>query len=135
MLYKELAYPAAATILAIVIYLVQSKNVALSRIKYNVLAPKTMGYNDNFDRIMRVHQNTLEQMPIFLPLLWIFALTISPYYSCVLGILWAIGRVSYSIGYYKSAEGRHNLIGYLSDLSGFILLVGSIYGSGSLLFR
>jgi glutathione S-transferase len=133
MLYKELAYPAAATILAIVIYLVQSKNVAMGRIKYNVLAPKTMGYNDNFDRIMRVHVNTLEQMPIFIPLLWIFALTISAYYSCVLGILWAIGRVAYSIGYYKSAEGRHNLIGYLSDLAGLILLVGSIYGSVNLL--
>jgi glutathione S-transferase len=129
MLYKELAYPATATILAIVIYLVQSKNVALGRIKYNVPAPKTMGHNDDFDRIMRAHLNTLEQMPIFLPLLWIFALTISPYYSCILGIAWAIGRVAYSFGYYKSAEGRHNLIGYLSDLAGLILLLGSIYGS------
>ncbi len=82
MFYKELAYPAASTILAIVIYLFQSKNVALGRIKYNVLAPKTMGHNDNFDRIMRVHQNTLEQMPIFLPLLWIFALT---WYSLAFG--------------------------------------------------
>jgi glutathione S-transferase len=133
MLYKELAYPAAATILAIVIYLVQSKNVAMGRIKYKVSAPQTMGHNDNFDRIMRVHQNTLEQMPIFLPLLWIFALTVSAYYSCVLGILWSIGRVAYSIGYYKSAEGRHNLIGYLSDLAGLILLVGSIYGAVNLL--
>ena len=135
MLSKELAYPALATIVAIIIYLFQSKNVARGRVTYGVSAPKTMGHNDNFDRILRVHLNTLEQMPIFLSLLWIFALTISPVYSFVLGIAWSVGRVAYSLGYYKSAEGRHNLISYLSDLSGLLLMIGSIIGSVMLLFK
>ncbi|MBC7406071.1 MAG: MAPEG family protein [Candidatus Parcubacteria bacterium] len=135
MLSKELAYPALATIMAIIVFLFQSKNVAKGRIKYNVLSPKTMGHNDNFDRIFRVHLNTLEQMPIFLPLLWIFALTISPIYSFGLGVAWSIGRIAYSIGYYKSAEGRHNLIGYLSDLASLILMVGSVIGSIMLLVK
>ncbi len=135
MFSKELVYPAFATIIAIIIYLFQSKNVAKGRLKYNVLAPKTMGHNDNFDRIFRVHLNTLEQMPIFLSLLWLFALTVSPFYSFMLGVAWSIGRIAYSIGYYKSAEGRHNLVGYLSDLSSFILLFGSIIGCVIIFFK
>jgi glutathione S-transferase len=127
MLSKELLYPSLATIIAIVVFLIQSKYVTMGRVKYGVPAPKTMGHNDDFDRIFRVHYNTLEQMPIFLPLLWIFALIVSPFYSFILGLIWSIGRVGYMVGYYKSAEGRHNPVAYLSDSANTVFLIGSLW--------
>jgi glutathione S-transferase len=127
---EELLYPSLGTIIVIILYLFQSKNVARGRLKYNVPAPKTMGHNDNFDRIFRVHLNTLEQMPIFLPLLWIFAVLINPLYSFILSIIWSIGRIGYTVGYYKSAEGRHNLVAYLSDAVNAIFLFGIIWVIG-----
>jgi glutathione S-transferase len=124
---KKILYPSLATVIALIIYLMQSKYVTMGRVKYNVPAPKTMGHNDNFDRIFRVHYNTLEQMPIFLPLLWIFALIVSPFYSFILGLIWSIGRLGYTFGYYKSAEGRHNPIAYLSDATNTVFLFGSLW--------
>jgi glutathione S-transferase len=127
MLTKELLYPALATIIAVLVYFSQSIFVSAGRSKYKVELPKTTGHNDDFDRVWRVHYNTLEQMPIFLPLLWIFALTVSPFYSFILGIIWSIGRVAYMLGYYKSIEGRRSFISYLSSVSLIIFLIGSLW--------
>lgn len=127
MLSKELLYPALATIIAVLVYFSQSIFVSAGRSKYGVKLPKTTGHNDDFDRIWRVHYNTLEQMPIFLPLLWIFALTVSPFYSFILGVLWSIGRIAYMIGYYKSVEGRRNPVTLLSTIALMIFLIGSLW--------
>ncbi len=127
MLSKELFLPALATIVAVIVYFSQSIFVATGRLKYNVPIPKTTGVNDDFDRVWRVHYNTLEQMPIFLPLMWIFALTVSSFYAFVFGILWSIGRIGYMLGYYKSVKGRSNPLSYLSSASVLIFLVGSLW--------
>jgi hypothetical protein len=42
--------------------------------------------------------NTLEQLVAFLPALWLFALYVSPAWSSVIGTVWIVGRVLYSIG-------------------------------------
>jgi glutathione S-transferase len=124
---KELYFPALATIIAIVVYFSQSIIVAIGRTKHGVPVPKTMGHNDDFDRVWRVHYNTLEQMPIFLPLLWIFSLVSSPLIGGWLGIAWSIGRIGYMVGYYKSAKGRSNPVAYLSSIAVLVLLVGAIW--------
>jgi glutathione S-transferase len=135
MLSKELLYPALATIVAVIVYFSQSIFVAVGRTKHNVPVPKSTGVNEDFDRIWRVHYNTLEQMPVFLPLLWIFALTVSSFYAFVFGILWSVGRVAYMIGYYKSVKGRHNPIAALSSVSVLVFLLGSIWAVVSGLIR
>lgn len=127
MLSKELLFPALATIVAIVVYFSQSIFVAVGRSKHGVPLPKTTGVNDDFDRIWRVHYNTLEQMPVFLPLLWIFALTVSSFYAGCLGMVWSIGRVGYMVGYYKSVKGRSNPVSYLSSITVLIFLIGSLW--------
>lgn len=135
MLSKELLFPVLATIVAVIVYFSQSIFVAVGRSKYGVPVPKTMGHNDDFDRVWRVHYNTLEQMPIFLPLMWIFALTVSSFYAFVFGILWSIGRIAYMVGYYKSVKGRHNPIEILSSVSLLVFLVGSLWAVISGLIR
>jgi glutathione S-transferase len=127
MLSKELLYPALATIISLLVYFSQSIFVGAGRSKYKVEVPKTTGHNDDFDRIWRAHYNTLEQMPIFLPLLWIFALTVSSFYAFILGILWSIGRIAYMVGYYKSVKDRHNPIAEISSIVLVVFLIGSLW--------
>jgi glutathione S-transferase len=127
MIQKDLLLPALATIIAVVVYFAQSIFVMQSRIKHDILAPKTSG-NDEFDRTWRVHYNTLEQMPIFLPLLWLFSLIISPLWGFILGVIWSIGRIGFMYGYYKSAKARGNIVSYFSSVAILIFFLGSLYG-------
>ena len=46
--------------------------VGRARAKYGVLAPAMTGHPD-FERANRVHMNTLENLIIFIPAVWIFA--------------------------------------------------------------
>jgi glutathione S-transferase len=127
MLPKELYFPALATIIAVIVYFSQSIFVAVGRSKHNVPVPQSTGVNDNFDRIWRVHYNTLEQMPIFLPLLWVFSLVFSPFIGGWLGVAWSVGRIGYMVGYYKSTKARSNPVAYLSSIAVLVLLIGSLW--------
>jgi glutathione S-transferase len=50
--------------------------------------------------------NTLEWMPIFLPLLWLFAYYVSDAGAAVLGVAWIATRVWYMVSYTQAAEKR-----------------------------
>ena len=50
--------------------------------------------------------NTLEWMPLFLPALWLFALTVGDVPAAVLGVVWVVGRVLYITSYIAAAEKR-----------------------------
>lgn len=114
------------TALTLLLYLVISINVSRARTKYKVLPPQTGG-DPNFERVLRVQQNTLEQIVFFLPSLWLFSFYVSPLWSSILGAVWLVGRIAYALGYYQAAEKR--LIGFgLSSLSSTLLLLGSFVG-------
>ncbi len=121
----NLLFPALSTLIALIVYFAQGIMVGVARVKYKIEAPKTQG-NDDFERIFRVHYNTLEQLPLFLISLWIFALLINPLIAGWLGIIWSIGRIGYMIGYYKAAKLR-SYGGTISSLSMLVLLIGSIW--------
>jgi glutathione S-transferase len=116
------------TILALVLFLVVTINVGRARAKYGVKAPAVSG-NLDFERVLRVQQNTLEQLCIFLPALWIFAYFVSPIAAASLGAVWISGRVIYAWGYYQAAEKRGSgfAIGILANM---VLLLGSLIGIG-----
>jgi len=71
----ELLWPALITALATMLYLVLVINVGRARAKYGVMPPATTG-NEDFERVLRVQYNTLEQLAFFLPGLWLFAIYI-----------------------------------------------------------
>ncbi len=106
---QELLFPALATMIALLVYFAQAIFVGIARNKYNIKAPKISG-NEDFERVFRVHYNTLEGLPLFLVSLWFFALLLSPFWAGCLGLLWSIGRIGYMYGYYKSAEKRHSFV-------------------------
>jgi glutathione S-transferase len=98
---------AAVTILAVVVYLAAGMVVGRMRAKHNIQPPAVTGAPE-FERAYRVQLNTLEQMAVFLPLLWIA--TIFPawiaYLAPALGLVWVLGRVLYMQGYLAAAEKR-----------------------------
>jgi MAPEG family len=57
-------YTAIVTMLAVAFYFFLATRVAAAHIKFDVRLPATTG-NSDFERIYRVHINTLEWMPIF----------------------------------------------------------------------
>ena len=96
---------ALVTCLAVLMYFLFSFQVGKARRTYGVKAPAISG-NPDFERVFRVHMNTLEWMPIFLPALWLFAIYISDAIAAALGVIWIVGRVLYMTGYAKAANKR-----------------------------
>ncbi len=119
-------YPSLVTVSALAVYFIITLNVGRARFKYKVLPPATTG-DPNFERALRVQQNTLEQMIFFLPLLWLFCFYINPIWGSAIGVFWIVGRILYAWGYYQAAEKR--MIGFaLASLSSLTLLIGSLVG-------
>jgi glutathione S-transferase len=115
---------ALVTCLAILMYFFFSVQVGKARETYGVKAPAISG-NPDFERVFRVHMNTLEWMPIFLPALWLFAVYISDAIAAALGVVWIIGRILYMTGYAKAANKRGPGFG-IQALAAFALWLGAI---------
>lgn len=114
------------TALSLLLYLVITINVGRARAKYKVSPPQMAGDPD-FERVLRVQQNTLEQLVFFLPALWLFSFYVSPLWGSVIGAVWLVGRIVYALGYYQAAQKR--LLGFgISSISGMLLLLGSFFG-------
>jgi glutathione S-transferase len=115
------------TTLALLLLFVVTINVGRSRIKYGVKAPLVVG-DPAFERALRVQQNTLEQIVLFLPAMWIFGTVFSPIYAAILGLVWIVGRIIYAWGYYQAAEKRGPGFG-VSSLATIVLILGSLGGT------
>ena len=114
------------TVLALVLFFVVTINVGRARVKSGIKPPQMLG-DPEFERAVRVQQNTLEQLVLFLPALWIFAIVVSPIYAAGLGAVWLVGRVLYAWGYYQAAEKRGPGFG-ISSLAAIVLILGALIG-------
>ena len=114
------------TVLALVLFFVVTINVGRARVKSGIKPPQMSG-DPEFERAVRVQQNTLEQLVLFLPALWIFAIVVSPMYAAGLGAVWLVGRVLYAWGYYQAAEKRGPGFG-ISSLAAIVLILGALIG-------
>ncbi|HEY5347098.1 MAG TPA: MAPEG family protein [Rhizomicrobium sp.] len=132
-----LAAPAAllsaiVTILVVLTYFLTSIPVGKMRGKHGIKAPATSGHPE-FDRAFRVHMNTLEQMPIILPLLWLATIYFHGvgWLPAAFGVLWIVGRIVYMIAYMADPAKRE--IGYgltmAADLGLLVLAVIGIVDS------
>jgi|APFre7841882630_1041343.scaffolds.fasta_scaffold08255_2 glutathione S-transferase len=125
--------PALTTLVAVLLYLVTSINVAAARGKYKIEAPAIAG-NADFERIFRIQMNTLEQLVAFLPPLWLFALYVNPAWSSVLGAVWIAGRALYAVGYTRSAPARSK--GFIIAFAALaVLWLGAMWGVVAALLR
>lgn len=114
------------TVLALLQFVIFGIFVGRARSRYGVKAPATSGH-EAFERYFRIHYNTLEQLIVFLPSLWIFALHVSARWGAIIGAVYLVGRVLYFRGYARAADKRHTG-SLLSMLPTLVLLVGSLVG-------
>ena len=114
--------------LAVFEYFVFGLFVGGARGRFKIEAPATTGHPE-FERINRVHMNTLEQLMVLLPSMWLFATWIDARWAAILGLVYIVGRIVYFIGYRKAAEKRS--WGFaISALPVMILLAGALWGAG-----
>jgi uncharacterized membrane protein YecN with MAPEG domain len=114
-------YVALITVLILLHYIYLAYLVGSARGRNNIPAPATTG-NEDFERHMRVHMNTLEQLIIVLPALWMCAYFFRADVAAILGAVFLIGRILYAIGYVKdpASRGRGMMIGFVALYGAFI---------------
>lgn len=122
----ELVY--VTILLALLEYLAMAGLVGRARVKHGIEAPATTGHPD-FERVNRVHVNTLENLIVFIPGVVVFALYVSQVWAAVLGAVFVIARALYAFGYYRAAEKRTVGAG-VSGLVNGALVVGGLVGLG-----
>jgi glutathione S-transferase len=96
---------AIVTILALLQYKYFGFQVGAAHGKYGVKVPAMTG-DSQFERINRVHQNTLEQLVALIPALWLYAHFVNPLWGAGMGAVHIIGRFIYSSAYQKDPASR-----------------------------
>jgi glutathione S-transferase len=122
----EMEYATLIVILALVQYTGFTFRVGLARGKYNVNAPACRG-DENFERLFRVQQNTMEQLIVFIPAAYAFAYYMSPFWVLAPGFAFILGRLLYSSEYTKDPKTRTPGMG-LTLAANAVLLVGALIG-------
>ena len=123
----NLALPALVTIAALILYQGCVLAVGKSRASHGVKAPVMTG-PEAFERVVRVQQNTLEQLVSFLPSYWLASLLSQADMANVLGILWIAGRLAYAVGYVEAPQKRG--AGFaIAWLSSTVLLIMGLVGA------
>jgi glutathione S-transferase len=122
-----MAYVDIVTALALLQFIVFGFKVGRARGRYGVKAPAITG-NEIFERHFRVQQNTLEQLVVLVPALYLFAHYFSPLVAAALGVIYLIGRELYATMYVKEPSKRE--IGYgLTFVPTAVLLAGGLFGA------
>ncbi len=119
---------ALVTILAIALYFFMGFNVGRMRTKHRIHAPATSGAPE-FDRAFRVQMNTLEHLPVFIPLLWLTTIYfgVIPMAAPALGVIWIIGRAMYMDSYMRDPATRGPGFG-ISAFAELLLLILALIG-------
>ena len=102
-------------------------DVGKARMRTGIKAPAMSGDPD-LERHERVHQNTIEQLIIFLPSLWLFGYYVHEAIGAALGLVFIVGRFMYRAGYVSDPSKRHNgfMVGVIATV---ILLLGGLVGA------
>jgi glutathione S-transferase len=124
---QSMPYVSIVTLLALLEFMALGGDVGRARAKYGIKAPATTG-NEFFERHFRVHYNTLEQLIVFLPALWLFAAYVSDFWSAIVGTVFIVSRVIYAVGYVADPKKRE-----VGSIAGFaavaVLILGALYGA------
>jgi len=120
----ELVY--LTILLALLEYMLMGALVGRARGKYGIRAPAMTGHPD-FERANRVHVNTLENLIIFIPAVWLFARYVSVPWAAGLGFLFVAARAAYAVGYLRAADKRGIGAG-ITGVVETVLVVGAVVG-------
>jgi glutathione S-transferase len=115
------------TLAALLVYTWAMIGVGRARARTGIKAPATTG-NADFERAFRAHQNTMEQLVSFLPLVWIVAVLFGDIWGGIYAAVWVVGRILYVAGYAAAAEKRSTgfMIAGLATLAALVASLASI---------
>ena len=119
-------------LLALLQYVWFTARVGLARGKYHVDAPACDG-DENFSRLFRIQQNTLEQLIVFIPATYAFTYYLSELWVMVPGLAFIIGRFLYSAEYSKDPKTRTPGMA-MTLLANVVLVLGALYGLVRVMF-
>ena len=98
-------YTSFITLLTVLLMFGLTFNVGRARGKYQVKAPAVSGH-ELFERAYRIQLNTIENVLMFLPALWLYAVFLSDKGAGDSGAIWLIARVWYAIAYQVNPAKR-----------------------------
>jgi glutathione S-transferase len=101
----EFPLASLATLFALGVYVWTMLVVGKARATYKIPAPAMTG-DVEFEKRVRVQMNTLEQLVVLLPALWLCALWVGDLWAGIGGAVWALARVFYATGYYADPKKR-----------------------------
>ena len=114
-------YTTIVTILILLQFTWFGIQVGSMRAKHDVKAPAMSGAPE-FERMFRIHYNTMEQLVVFLPALWLYANMVNPLWAAGFGVVFLIARFIYQSAYLKDPSSRS--MGFtLTILPGAIMLI------------
>ena len=119
-------------LLALLQYVWFTARVGLARGKYNVNAPECDG-DETWNRLFRIQQNTMEQLIVFLPATYAFALYFSELWVLIPGLAFMVGRFLYSAEYLKDPKTRTPGMA-ITLLSNVVLVLGALFGLVKVMF-
>jgi uncharacterized membrane protein YecN with MAPEG domain len=119
-----LGWTELVSLLALITYLGTMIHCGRMRVRHAIKAPAVTGH-PAFERAFRIQQNTMEQLVVFLPALWLFSILVNPLVGAALGALWVVGRVIYAIGYARDPDKRGPGFG-IAGFAMIVLLVGAL---------
>jgi len=119
---------AIVTGLALLQYTWYSFHVGQMRQRHGVAAPAAHGPAE-FERAFRVQQNTLEQLVVFVPALWVYAYFSKPPVAAGVGLVFIVSRLIYRASYLRDPK-RRGLGFTLGFLATMYLLIGGMIAAG-----
>lgn len=101
--------------------------VGVMRVKHGIKAPAIVGHPD-FERMFRVHQNTLELLVVLVPALMICAHEFDARLAAGCGVAFIVGREIYKREYL--GDPRTRTLGFgLSAASVIVAMLGGAWGA------
>ena len=122
-----MSYVIIVTVLLLIQYTFFAMRAGQARGKGEVKAPAVSG-NENFERNLRIQMNTLEQLIVTLPAMWICAFYFSVNVAAILGLVFLVGRFVYSAAYLgdPTKRGLGMMIGFFANVG---LLLCCLYAA------
>lgn len=124
MFYTAMFYTTTATLLAVGFTLYAMGRAGSLRGKHNIVPPAVTG-SPEYEIAARVHGNTVEQLVMFLPMLWLAAPGIGDMWAGLAGLVWFAGRILYAraMGSDPSKRGPGMMLTFLPTVALFLAVV------------